>query len=86
MGHDQNGLTQVGVEPFHQVQHFLGILVVQGAGGFVRHQQIGISHNGPGDGHALFFAAAELTRIVEHPVLEIHQGENFLHPVPTLSP
>ena len=46
--------------------------------GFVGHQNRRIGDNGPGDGHALLFAAGHLPRIVVHPVFQPHHRKRHL--------
>ena len=51
------------------------LLRVEVAGGLVRHQHLGVGHDGARDGHALLLAARELPRVVADAVGQAHHLE-----------
>ena len=67
-----------------QVQHVLGAVAVQGAGGLVGQQQHRLGGDRPGDGHPLLLAAGQLGRRVAQPVAETDQLQRGLRPRPAL--
>ena len=54
-----NGQSQIFVEPHEGLQNFLGRLRVELAGGFVQNQDLRPQRQCTGDGHSLPFAARE---------------------------
>ena len=57
---------------------------IQGAGGFVRQQQLGAAHHGPCNGHTLALAAGQLVRAMVDPVAEAHHLQRRTGPLPAL--
>ena len=58
MGDHHHGEAVPGQTP-HDVQHLAHQLRVQGGGGLVKEQRLGVHGQGPGDGHPLLLAARE---------------------------
>ena len=63
VGDDHHGDAQPLVDVLDQLQDVLGGLGVQGGGGLVAQQDLGVGGQGPGDGDALLLAAGELGRV-----------------------
>src|SRR5206468_10919631 len=61
--HD-NGLAVLAVERLQEVQYFVARFAVEIAGRLVAQQEHRIGHDGPGNAHALLFAARHLRRIM----------------------
>ena len=72
MGHHHDGGAQL-VDLLQQHHDLQGALGVQIAGGLVGHDDLGIVHQGPGDGHALLLAAGELVGQPVPLVVQAHQ-------------
>jgi hypothetical protein len=58
-------------------QHLAGELRVQGGGGLVKAEDVGLHGQRPGDGHPLLLAAGELVRVMVRPVLQTHLGKQL---------
>ena len=63
MGDDDHGDVQLLVDVPDQLQYLSGGLGVQGTGGLVAQQNLGVGGQGTGNGHALLLAAGQLGRI-----------------------
>ena len=57
MGDDDHGDVQLLVDVPDQLQYLPGGLGVQGTGGLVAQQNLGVGGQGTGNGHALLLAA-----------------------------
>ena len=57
---------------------------IQGAGGFVRQQQLGAAHHGPCNGHTLALAAGQLVRAMVDPIAKPHHLQRRTGPLPAL--
>ena len=77
VGDDDHRDAQFPVDVLDQLQDGVGGVGVQGAGGFVAQQHLGIGCQGPGDGHPLLLAAGELGGIGICLVPQAHQVEKL---------
>src|SRR5437867_889605 len=75
VGHHDDGLLELPVEPVEQLEDLLGRLAVEVAGGLVGEQHRGVAHDRARDRHALLLAARELARVVVHAIGEPDQLE-----------
>ena len=73
--HHDHRLAVLPVEHLQQGQDLVRSRAIQVARGLVADEQHGIRHDGPGDGHALFLAAGQLSRLVAGAIVEPHQGQ-----------
>ena len=78
---DGHALVAEAAEYLHNLVARLGILR---AGRLVRQQQLGISHDGPGDGHPLALSAGKLVGKEVNPLPQSHGFQRFLRPCPPL--
>ncbi|MNI34352.1 hypothetical protein D3C73_883410 [compost metagenome] len=82
---DQNdGQTQVAVQPVQQGQDVLGRLRVQGAGRLVAQQDAGAAGQGAGDADALLLTARQLSRVLLGMIGQPQLGQKFRRPRPHL--
>src|ERR1043166_8459011 len=81
--HHDDGLANLAAERLENVQDLLGGMRVQITGGLVGDDQPGVSHQGPGNGRALFLAPGELFGQVFAPV---GQTDEFKGRVALLTP
>ena len=75
MGDDHHRQPQLPVELLEQVEDGVCGLGVQGGGGLVTQQHLGVVGQGPGDGHPLLLAAGELAGIGVLLVCDVHQSQ-----------
>ena len=73
VGDDHHGDAQLAVDVLNQLQDLPGGFGVQGAGGLVAQQHLGIGGQSPGDGNALLLTAGELRGIGLGLVRQPHQ-------------
>ena len=78
---DQAGLRHL-LEDLHDLHACLG---VKGAGGLVGQHDVGVVHQGAGDGHALHLPARELVGLLVHLVAQAHRDERLLGTLGALS-
>ena len=81
VGDEQIGEPQFLLEPVQEVHH-LGLNgYVQGAGGFIAHDEFGVYRQSSGDTYALSLAPGEFVRIAVGMFLsEPHHLQKFLYP------
>ena len=77
MGDDDDRDAVVAAGVLQQLQDLLARLVVEGAGGLVAEQQLGVFSHGASDGDALLLSARKLGGEVCHAVLEADLGERL---------
>ncbi|GAA5017727.1 hypothetical protein GCM10025734_68890 [Kitasatospora paranensis] len=77
VGDQQHGEAELAVEVAQQGQDRPGGLRVEGAGGLVGEQHLGVAGQGAGDADALLLAAGELAGVAAGPVGEADQVEQF---------
>ena len=85
MGHEDQGRAPVALEGEEQVDDRLPRVLVEVAGGLVRHQDRRVRHDGAGDSHPLLLAARELRGIMLHAMAEAHRlqfGPGALERIP----
>src|SRR2546430_7332986 len=70
VGHDDEGEALLLVQPLHQAAVLRRGLRVQVAGRLVRKHDVGLVHEGAGDGDSLLLPAAELGRLLRRHVFE----------------
>ena len=73
MGDDDHGDVELLVDVTDQLQNLTGGLGVEGAGGLVAQQDLGLGGQGAGDGHALLLAAGQLGGVGVGLVGQAHQ-------------
>ena len=66
---------------FHDLNGGFG---VEGAGGLVGQDDLGVVHDGARDGHALHLTAGELVRPLFQVFSQTHAGKRFLRAMPAL--
>ena len=71
VGNHHNGDALL-VELLENLHNLLAGFCIQGAGGLVGQQHLGVVHNGAGNGHPLALAAGELGGLKIHPVPQAH--------------
>ena len=74
---EQDGQAELPVEVAQQLEDRAGGLRVEGAGGLVGEQHLGVAGQGAGDADALLLAAGELGRVVLGLVGEADEVEQF---------
>ena len=72
------------VEAAQPGAQFLAHAGVEGAEGLVEQQHLGLDRQGPGERHALALAARELAGVAVGEAVELHQGEQVVHPLADL--
>ena len=77
MRDDHGQGAEIRIDAFDGLEHRYAGAHVQGTGGFVAQQHVGVLGYGAGDGHALLLAARELRREMVQPGLKAHQGQGF---------
>ena len=80
MGDIDEGDPHLLLDPLQLVLHVLSQPQIQGAQGFIQQQDLGLVHQGPGDGDALHLAAGELIHLPFLKAGHAHQAEHFSHP------
>ena len=85
MGRHHNGAACRG-QFLQQAQHFLHLYVVEVGGRLVGHDQFGIEHEGPGDGHPLLLAAGHGPRPPGGDVGQPHPRQQLTCPPAGLGP
>ena len=78
MGDDDDGDALLAAGILQKLQDRPAGLVVQGAGGLVAEQELGVLREGSRDGDPLLLAAGELGREVVHPVGKAHVPQHLL--------
>ena len=79
VGDVEKGGADLVVDDVQLDQHALAQLQVKRRQGFVEQQDLRLVDQGPGDGHALFLAAADLVRLLVRLVLHLDQGQHAVH-------
>ena len=79
VGHVDEGDAQLLLHALQFHLHLLAELQVEGAQGFVEKQDLGLVHQGSGDGHPLLLAAGELVDPALAVTLQVHQLQHGLH-------
>ncbi|GAA3241288.1 hypothetical protein GCM10020256_64160 [Streptomyces thermocoprophilus] len=77
MGDEQDGEAELPVEVAQQLEDGAGGLRVEGAGGLVGQQHLGVAGEGAGDADALLLAAGELGGVGARLVGEADEVEEF---------
>ena len=81
VGNDDHRQTQLLMDAADQLQNGAGGVGIQGAGGLVAEQDLGVCGQGPGDGDPLLLPAGELGRVGRSLVRQPHQLQQ-LHGAP----
>ena len=76
MGHQNQRHGELLAQRSHEVEHLLGVFLVQVAGGLVRQHQVRLADKGAGDGDSLPFAAGQFRRAVRQPLAEAHGAQH----------
>jgi len=79
---EEVGQTPLALQVFHDVEHLRLHAHIQGAGGFVADQKVGLGGQGAGNRDALTLAARELVRVF-HPVQrrQAHRLQQAIDPL-----
>ena len=80
--HDNQAVIGDFLEQFHDL-HRRGS--IQGAGRFVRQQDIRVIDQGPGNGNSLHLAAGHLVRFLVHLITQTDLAERFCCPLPAFT-
>ena len=80
VGDDDHRDAQIPVQLLEQGQDGLGGGGIQGGGGLVAEEHLGICGKGPGNGHPLLLAAGELGGVRALPILQAHDLQKLLGP------
>ena len=75
MGHDDDGPGRGQQLRLDESDDIAPGVAVERGGGLVEDQDVGLGDDGPGDGHSLLFAAAELHRLETRAVGQADDGE-----------
>ena len=86
VGDDEHRAAMLAVEVHQQLQDLLGRTTVEVAGGLVGEDQLGLVHEGPGDGDPLALTTRELRRPVVQALAEPHELQSLLGPLEPLGP
>ena len=79
VGHVDEGDAQLLLHALQLHLHLLAELQVEGAQGLVEEQNLGLVHQGSGDGHPLLLAAGELVDPALAVALQVHQLQHGVH-------
>ena len=79
--HDDKAVAAELLQDFHDLNGGFG---VEGAGGLVGQDDLGVVHDGARDGHALHLTAGELVRPLFQVFSQTHAGKRFLRAMPAL--
>ena len=79
--HDNEAVAAELLQDIHDLDRGLGI---EGAGGLVGEDDLGVVNDGAGDGHALHLPARELVRPLAQVLAEAHAPKRLLRPAPPL--